>query len=160
MMRKAFSLVEISLYMAMVLLICSGVLYFLLTVSQSRAKAGTISEVQAIERIIFDEVSSLIAGAVSVNWSASELDQAEGSLVLINRLGQVVVMEVDGQGRMMISYDGESEPMNDGLIKIKQWRLTKIDDKTVMINLQLDYLDGLAPWGYSASWRSAFSINN
>jgi uncharacterized protein YjeT (DUF2065 family) len=158
-MKKAFTLIETTIYVALAVLVASGTIYYLLTVSQTKAKVTAILEVQQVERLIFSEVQSLVSQADNINWSASITDQDRGLLALDDGLGQMTVFTVGSDGRLVIRRGANESPLHDTTVQISRWHLTKLDDETVMVDLEVKYLEGLAPLGCSASWRSAFSLN-
>jgi hypothetical protein len=160
MKRKAFTLVEISLYLALAALICTGILYFLMAVSQAKAKSVAIDEVQVVERLIYSELNGLILAAQSINWSASVLDEQLGSLVVIDRNGQATTLTVDNDGVLTVGQNASERALNLPEIRVTEWRLVKVDDETVELSLELAYLDGIAPLGYAASWTRVFKLSN
>jgi len=160
--QRAFTLVELIIYLALAMVVALGLVYFLAAISESRLKATAISEVQNGEREVFSSLRRMISGSSAVNWSASVLDQTLGSLVVLDNLGQVRTIRLDNQGHLIVSSNGEELQLINSLLTVKRLQFSRLDDQTVGVKLELAYLAGnvTKQLEYTGAWQSAMSTAN
>ena len=106
-MRRAFTLVELVIYLALAMVVALGLVYFLAAISESRMKATAISEVQSAEREVFSALKRLVSEASAINWSASSLEQNFGSLALINAVSQEQMISLGDENYLVVTTNGE-----------------------------------------------------
>lgn len=119
-MRRAFTLVELVIYLALAMVVALGLVYFLAAISESRMKATAISEVQSAEREVFSVLKRLVSEASAINWSASSLEQNFGSLALINAVGQQQIISLNDEGYLVVISNGEELKLINSLLIVKK----------------------------------------
>ncbi len=157
-----FTLLEVVIYVALAGLILLGLVYFLIAISQARAKMTAVSEVQASERQIFIHLNRLLKNSASINWGSSLLNNHPGRLVLMNNQSQIITIKIDGDGYLIVDTDGQITKLSNNWIKINQLVFERIDDQTVKVQLGLNYwpTGADATFIYSGSWQSIFRVMN
>lgn len=158
----AFTLVELVIYVGLVVVIVLGLVYFLIGISQSRAKAIAISEVQASERQVFSHLQRVVKNSATINWNASSLDTQLGSLVLVDYLGVTNTFKINNTGTLVLEEGGSELALVSKGIVVNKLNFKRLDDKTVGIELDLSYLPQTEAEAinYSGSWQSAMRLAN
>lgn len=161
-MRRAFTLVESIIYLALAMVVALGLVYFLAAISESRMKATAISEVQSAEREVFSVLKSLVSEASAINWSASSLEQNFGRLVLINAVGQQQIISLNDNGYLVVIRDGEELKLINSLLIVKKIWFSRLDDRTVAVNFELSYKAGESTrqLEYTGAWQTALTLAN
>jgi len=158
----AFTLVEVVIYVALVGIVLLGLVYFLIGISQSRAKTTAVSEVQTSERQIYVQVKNIIKSSASINWSASVLGVHPGLLLLSDDQGNLTELRLNVDGYLVVYKNGVETKLSSNLLKVNQLIFSQLDDQTVAIDLGLNYWPQSTGnvFDYTGIWRSAFRVMN
>jgi type II secretory pathway pseudopilin PulG len=167
-MRRAFTLIEIIIYLAIVGMVALTLVTYSITVSTSRGKAAVVSEVQANARLALDMMRQKIRTASAINTGAgtSVFNSHPGvlSLAMPNALENPTIFDIDttsGRLRMKIGAN-PAEFLTSDEVSVTNLRFINLTDgprEHVRIFVTLRYKNaGSVDYQYEYSVESAVSV--
>jgi|GEM_PF-3552334 type II secretory pathway component PulJ len=156
---SGFTLIELVLYLALLIILLLGLVYFLIAVTQSRAKATAIGEVDDNGRQVLTTLSRIITSASQINWLASDLNNHPGRLTLITSDG-LVELSLDNNDALIVDRSGNRNTITTNSVRVSNLVFKKYDDNTVGLDLAVRYWPQAnnTSFNYESSWRSAFRL--
>lgn len=110
--KYGFTLIEITIYIAIIGGLFTVLVSFVLSISSSRNKSYAQQEVNANARIILSEISRKIKSANGINYSSSTFDVHPGaiSLSMTSSTLNPTIINLDSSGRLIIRQ-GFGDPL-------------------------------------------------
>ncbi|MEK7630790.1 MAG: prepilin-type N-terminal cleavage/methylation domain-containing protein [Patescibacteria group bacterium] len=162
-MRRAFTLIEIIIYLAIIGMIAVTLVLFSISVSTSRGKAEVVSEVQSNARFALDIMRQKIRRASGINIAASTFNSPQGvlSVVMPNASENTVFNLDNGRLRMTVGIN-PAEFLTSDEIEVTDLRFVNLTDgarENIRIFMTFRYKNaGSVEYQYEYSVESAMSI--
>ena len=158
--RSAFTLLEAVIYLSLLSLLFLGLVYFLIGISQTRAKAVAAGEVQANARQVLTQLGRLVASSASINWSASQLDVQPGRLTLVDYQNRSSVVYLNSDQALVVSSGGQETVLTDNLVRLTDLVFQRYDDKTVGLAFSLEFWPqgNNTAFTYGGSWQTSLAL--
>lgn len=162
-MRRAFTLVEIIIYLAIVGMIAVSLVLFSISVSSSRGKAKVVSEVQANARFALDTIRQKMRSASGINFGAGLPGSTSNTLTLITLDPLPTIFDLDTNNRLRMKVSSNPiEFLTSDEISVTDLRFTNLTDgarEHVRMFMTLRYKNaGSVEYQYEYSVESAMSI--
>ena len=169
--RKAFTLIETLIYVAIVALVSTGLIKFSTSITAVRNKTYVIQEVHANMRDAMTLISKKIEEANGINVGSSTFDSDPGVLSLSMAdasLNPTIISLNQDNGRLEIT-EGTSDPVYINTDEVKVSNLLFSDaslgsvSKSIQISVTIDYNSGVTTskdFVFSQSEDNLASIRN
>jgi type II secretory pathway pseudopilin PulG len=160
--NRGFTLIEAVLYLALLSTLALGLVYFLIGVTQSRAKATAISEVSDNGRLALQSLSRVISSAKSINWSASVVDTHPGRLVLVDENNQQLTFSLDNLGVLKLTQNNVDKTITSNSVRVSNLVFVRFDDSSVGVKLGINYWPQANndSYSYETNWQTGFYLPN
>jgi len=129
-MRRAFTLIEIIIYLAIVGMIAVTLVMYSISVSTSRGKAEVVAEVQANARFALDIMRQKIRGASGINSAGSTFNNPSGVLSIVKPVASEnpTIFSLDsGRLRMTVGAN-PSEFLTSDEVEVSNLRFENLTD--------------------------------
>lgn len=138
---QGFTLIEVIIYIGILGLTMTAMVFFALAVGNERDKAYSASEVSANTFEVLDQIKTLVHEARSINDSASIWDNDQGQLALFlgdNQTSPVTISLVNGQ--VSLQY-GTTLPVliSTRAVSVSRLKFSKLSDHQVALDLLINY---------------------
>jgi len=163
-MRRAFTLIEIIIYLAIVGMIAVTLVMYSISVSTSRSKAEVVAEVQANARFVLDVMRQKIRHASAINIGASTFDIHPGvlSVAMPSAPENPTVFSLDN-GRLRVAVGtNQAEFLTSDEISVTDLRFINLTDgprEHVRIFMTLRYKKAdSVEYQYEYSFETALGV--
>ncbi|MBI2052873.1 MAG: prepilin-type N-terminal cleavage/methylation domain-containing protein [Candidatus Ryanbacteria bacterium] len=161
--QRAFSLIEIIIYLAILGLVVVGFGTYVLSISSSRQKTDVVVKVQANARISLDTIAQKIRAARSINIGSSVFNTDPGvlSLAMSDASKNPTIINLDRDNGILQVQEGAGSPaaVTSKEVAITNLVFTNIATPGVRSNIRIQItVEYPGSSGYSQSLESNVSL--
>jgi prepilin-type N-terminal cleavage/methylation domain-containing protein len=165
--QNGFTLIEILIYVAIIGTAVTSLVFFAVSVSDSRNKNYVVQEVQANGRVAIDIISQRIRAATGVNIGSSIFDSDPGvlSLAMADGAKNPTIINLNQDDGVLQITEGLSEaaPVTSDKVKITNLIFTNLtpsgERENIKVEITLEYANaGDVEFAYSQEYRTAVSV--
>lgn len=166
--NKGFSLLELLVYIAILLIATTLLVGVFMSISKSRGQSEARSEVNSNLRFVFDKISQDIKTATTIDTPAVAGD-ASNTLTLTSGGNSVAYCIAGSQLRRKAggACDGSSEAVTSGKVAVESVLFTRIENsnaalsKTIVgikVDAQIKYNSSSPDWQFTSSKTTTISV--
>jgi len=165
--KSAFTLMEMIIALALTVLVISGFLYYVLSISDNRNKTYAIAEVQSNGRVALELISQRIRSASALNTASSTFNISPGvlSLSMASSTTNPTLINLTGaNGRLQITEGALSAvPVTSKRVQVSNLVFTNLTSKgkrkDIMIDMTINYGNpGDVYYNASQTWETTVSL--
>ena len=164
---KGFTLVELLIYIAILGLVIVGIIYFVISITNSRSKNYVVEEVHENARTAMDTIAQTIRSANGINTGQSifESDPGELSLATTDAQKNPTIINLDQDDGVLLIKEGAASEVAITSDNIKITRLVfynitgNSSRENIYIELEVSYSDGdQIVYNYTTNLKTSASV--